>query len=54
MLLLQNRVSGRQFHPSRTVLYGVLLIWLVSTAAAMWWLNPVTPASLSVCTAPAA
>nr|WP_315183646.1 hypothetical protein [uncultured Albidiferax sp.] len=38
--------------PSRAVLWGVLAVWCGSTLAGMWWLNPVSPATLSVCSSP--
>nr|WP_315240263.1 hypothetical protein [uncultured Albidiferax sp.] len=41
-----------RWRPSRAALWVVLVVWGGSTLAAMWWLNPVSPASLSLCSSP--
>ncbi|WP_295951431.1 hypothetical protein [Rhodoferax sp.] len=53
MLLQPKSVLHPRLRPSRAsraALWAVLAVWGGSTLAAMWWLNPVSPASLSICT----
>ena len=49
MSLQPKLVFHPRLRPSRAALWGVLVVWGGSTLTAMWWLNPVNPASLSIC-----
>ena len=53
MSLLQKTALHLRLRLSRAALWVILAVWGGSTLAAMWWLNPVSPASLSLCTSPA-
>lgn len=52
MSLLQKTALHLRLRPSRTALWVILAVWCGSTLAGMWWLNPVSPATLSVCSSP--